>query len=295
MAQLLIEPASKRSQRKLDQRVSPIVWLNLVCLDAPIVAVTWQWLFARSFHVPLVFSTRAALFLTAWLIYLADRFADARMLRADDSRSLRQEFCRRHQSIWIIATIVIAVVDLWIILRQLDDTTVRIGLLLGTFSLVYLAVNYWLGKIWRIIPAKEICVGSLFAFGTVAALLPRIDFSAQFARAFLLFAALCSMNCISIAIWERDLDRSQRKNSIATCLSKIQSWFRLGAIAIAAVAIVMAFTTKMFAQLYCCVGVSAFLLAGLDRLGERIPRDERTALADLVLLTPLILFSLGTV
>jgi hypothetical protein len=53
-------------------RYSPVVWLNLLCLDAPIVAVTWQWLFARTFGAHLNLSLRVLLFLTAWLIYLAD-------------------------------------------------------------------------------------------------------------------------------------------------------------------------------------------------------------------------------
>ena len=55
---------------------SSVVWLNLLCLDAPIVAVAWQWLFAHTFGAHLSLALRALLFLTAWLIYLADRFAD---------------------------------------------------------------------------------------------------------------------------------------------------------------------------------------------------------------------------
>ena len=62
---------------KSRQQISPLVWLNLVCLDAPLVAVSWQWLFARAFQVPLTNSARLTLFLTAWLIYLADRLADS--------------------------------------------------------------------------------------------------------------------------------------------------------------------------------------------------------------------------
>ena len=36
----------------------------------------WQWLFAHTFQAHLDLSLRGLLFLTAWLIYLADRFAD---------------------------------------------------------------------------------------------------------------------------------------------------------------------------------------------------------------------------
>jgi hypothetical protein len=68
------------------------LWLNLVCLDAPLVAVAWLGLFARSFHTPLQAGNCIALFLTAWLIYLADRFADCDSLEPGSPRSLRQEF-----------------------------------------------------------------------------------------------------------------------------------------------------------------------------------------------------------
>lgn len=272
-------------------RISPIVWLNLLCLDAPFVAITWQWLFARSFGVSITASSRAALFLTAWLIYLADRLADTWALRLDDPRSLRQVFCRRYRGPYVVVIPSLALIDLWIVSRQLDRSTVHIGMMVGGFLLVYLAVNYWLGKIWRLFPAKEICIGSLFAIGTITALLPLVRPSLAFIEAFLLFAVLCSLNCISIAVWERELDQAQRKNSIATRWSGVRFYLRLGAMVLTVFA--MASVTKTYAPLHICIGVSAALLGVLDWLGEQIQRDERTALADLVLLTPLSLLALG--
>ena len=272
-------------------RISPIVWLNLLCLDAPFVAITWQWLFARSFGVSITTSSRAALFLTAWLIYLADRLADTWALRPDDPRSLRQVFCQRYRGAYVVVIPSLALIDLWIISRQLDRATVHIGMMVGAFLLVYLAVNYWLGKIWRLFPAKEICIGSLFAVGTITALLPLVRPSLAFIEAFLLFAALCSLNCISIAVWERELDHAQRKNSIATRWSRIRFCLRPGTMVLAVFAI--ASVTRTSAPLHICIGVSAALLGVLDWLGEQIQRDERTALADLVLLTPLFLLALG--
>ena len=289
----MIEPRGVASSRpaRIRGRIAPVVWLNLVCLDAPIVAITWQWFFARDFHLSLTASSRAALFLTSWLIYLADRFADTWALQRNSPRSLRQEFCQRHQTPWIAAIAAIALLDLWIIAHQLDRGTIRMGMLIGAFSLIYLAINYWLGKTWRFLPIKETCVGSLFAVGTVAALLPQIGLSATFATLFILFAALCSLNCIGIAIWEQDLDRAQCKNSIATRWSASRPYFRSGALGLIVLAIALG--TKSSAQMYFCISVSAALLVILDWLGERIPRDERTALADLVLLTPLLLLTLG--
>ena len=60
---------------------NPLVWLNLVCLDAPLVAICWQWIFGNTLHLVVPLGHRLALFLTAWLIYLADRFGDSMSLR----------------------------------------------------------------------------------------------------------------------------------------------------------------------------------------------------------------------
>jgi hypothetical protein len=274
-------------------RSSPILWLNLVCLDAPIVAVIWQWLFARNFNVSLSIPTRAGLFLTAWLIYLADRFADGWTLRAEDPRSMRQQFCHRHRRLWIAAITVIALVDLWIILRQLDRATVLLGTLLGAISIAYLAVNHWLGKIWRLFPVKEICIGSLFAAGTAMAVFLQTGWSFPFVVSFCAFAALCSLNCISIAIWERDLDCAQHRSTIATRWPGIGSRLKLGSIALALFTCVIGLMTKAPAPVFFCIGASATFLGVLDLMGKMVSRDERVALADLALLTPLFLMLLG--
>src|SRR5450432_2947799 len=65
---------SRTAQRAVPTRNGiPVVWLNLACLDAPLVSVVWLCLFARTFHSSVESVNCVALFLTAWLIYLADR------------------------------------------------------------------------------------------------------------------------------------------------------------------------------------------------------------------------------
>src|SRR5437764_8583997 len=105
------------------RRVPPLLWLNLVCLDAPVVAVAWLWLFARAFAVPLRTGNGVALFLTAWLIYLGDRFADAISLKAGLPRSLRQDFCLRHPEIWITTVALVAAFDAYVIWRTTEWET----------------------------------------------------------------------------------------------------------------------------------------------------------------------------
>ena len=296
MQQLLIEHeiVRKRSQREKSAQISPLVWLNLVCLDAPLVAVSWQWLFARAFQVPLTNSARLTLFLTAWLIYLVDRLADGWSLHPMEPLSLRQRFCRRHQRIWIVAMPLLVLADSVLISQQLDRGTIHVGLVVGALSLVYLAINYWLGKMWRFVPVKEVCIGCLFASGTVAAVVPHIGLSAMFLVAFAFFAALCSLNCITIAIWERDLDLMQGKNSIVTRWPNVGSWFPTATITLATCAILIGSIAKTATSLYYCIALSAFVLSAVDSLGKWFGRDERTAMADLVLLTPLLLLVLKT-
>ena len=99
----------------------------------------------------------------------------------------------------------------------------------------------------------------------------------------------CSLNCISIAVWERDLDRSQRKHSFATRFSKIGFWVRLFCAMVSLAALVAAIVDRDLMALAACLAFSAILLATLDSLS--IPLDERSALADLVLLTPAALLA----
>jgi hypothetical protein len=297
------------------QRAVPTIWLNLVCLDAPLVAAAWLWLFARTFGVPFQVGNAVALFLTAWLIYLADRFADASSLNPNLPRSLRQDFCLRHREIWIAVIVLVAGFDAYVIWRTTALQTLVVGAVVGGLAVVYLVVNHPLGRIWRSLPAKELAIGILFAAGTVVALLPLAGLTPTFGVAVVAFAALCSLNCISIAAWEGDLDREQGKVSIATLHPAVIG--RVGQLCagLAAVSLVFAFFFLSAAMFFACVSISALLLTYLNaspKLGSvvatvrQLPdrrrhafgrrqsavaptNDQRTALADLALLTPLVL------
>src|ERR1044071_5754059 len=119
-------------------RYSPVVWLSLFCLDAPIVAVSWQWIFAWTFGAHLNLALRALLFFTAWLIYLGDRFADTIKLPAGSPISLRHAFCRAHMAAWWVAVVVIFVVDLFLAVRTLDLQMLLLGGTLAAICVLYL-------------------------------------------------------------------------------------------------------------------------------------------------------------
>lgn len=274
-------------------RGAPSTWLNLVCLDAPLVSITWVWLFARTFHATVDPANCIVLFLTAWLIYLADRLADSYSLQNGGPRSLRHEFCLNHRQLWIGALAVIATGDGYLIWRNIGAETFLAGAVIGALALIYLGLNHLLGRAWTLLPLKEHAIGFLFAAGTLVTLfpvLPPVRGVVIFSG--IVFAWLCTLNCISIAFWERELDQTQCKVSFATCYPKLERHLGKLLIALTLCSGVAAIIYREAAPVFGCVSVSSLLLAMLDSFRGKIGRDQRTALADLVLLTPLLALSL---
>jgi hypothetical protein len=237
---------------------------------------------------------RVALFLTAWLIYLVDRLADALSLQANSSRSARQQFCLRHKKLWLGLISAVGLIDAAIILLRLNRNIITSGACLGAVAALYLAVNYAFNEVWEVVPLKEITVGFLFSAGTLLVLIPKFAMMPLIVGrspallAMLLFAILCSLNCMSIAVWERDLDRAQRKHSIATRRPSIGVLIRIFCVVVAVAALLLATIASSLLPIMISLSAGAALLAILHFLS--IGDDERTALADLVLLTPIAFF-----
>jgi hypothetical protein len=275
--------------RETAARPTTLTLLNVTCLDAPIVAIVWQQAFAVALGVRVPIASRAALFATAWLIYLGDRFADSFSVPLTAPTSLRQRFARSNRP-WFAGAICCTALAVAIAIPRLDSGTTFAGAVIAAVSVVYLVVNHFFSRVWRILPLKEIMIGFLFAAGVGASFgavgFPRFGFAA------LLFAVLCALNCISIAFWERHLDEAHDRGSIATAFPRLARTPFIASVGLAIVAAVCAMTTPLRLPLMCTSG-SAVLLALLNGHSFRFSTDARTALADLVLLTPLLALPLA--
>jgi hypothetical protein len=273
----------------------PLVWLNVLCLDAPLVAIAWQGLFAHAIHVDLAAADRVALFLSAWVIYLGDRWFASVASPGGASRSLRERFCLRHRRGWIVWSLVVLSLDWFVAWRFLERRTFVMGLLLAGVVVAYLVTNSTFSRLWATIPVKEVAVGVLFAAGTLLVFAPSPPSrSCGFGGAAALFACLCSLNCMSIAVWERPLDRALGRHSIATRWSGLTRPIVIGAIALVPACAALVLCDRDLGSLAACLGASLLLLAALHR-GTTAALDERTALADLVLLTPCVVLVLESV
>lgn len=275
--------------RARSRPASVITWLNLVCLDAPLVAVVWQEMFARAFHAEITFASRAALFLTAWLIYLGDRFADVRSIDADGPLSVRQAFCLRHRRAFLRLVVVVACLNAVVVLALLDDRTRLAGSVVGAVAMAYLIINHSLGRAWRYLPLKELSIGFVFAAGCVTSVAVAIaERNAAFYFAAIFFGLLCTNNCMSIAVWERTLDLAQGRHSVATRFAFIARILPASGLAIAMLMAGCAPLVPGATALMLCMAASFALLAFLGSAWAPCTRDERVALADIVLLTPIV-------
>ena len=181
----------------------------------------------------------------------------------------------------------IAITDAILIWKGIDRPVIVAGAVTGGLAVLHLLLNFSLGGAWPPLPLKEVTVGSLFALGTLVPLYPvQSGRTTMMTIALLAFAILCAFNCTAIAFWERELDEAQNKVSFATRFPRLHRWFIPVLLIFSSLALIGAIS--LAAPVLGCVSLSAFLLAVLDFFGEKIERDQRTALADLVLLTPLI-------
>jgi hypothetical protein len=185
--------------------------------------------------------------------------------------------------------LIVGLLDGATILFGLSSATIQRGVVLGTVAFVYLVTNLAFSKVWRIVPCKEIATGFLFAAGVLLPWWPGgvLGNSGLFFPA-LLFGCVCSLNCLSIAVWERELDEKQGKHSFATRWPGAASFVRFGCGLTVLACLSGLFFRRAWPVASCLAASSGFLFA-LHFLP--IPRHERTAAADLVLLTPLLMLA----
>ncbi len=255
------------------------LWPNLLSLDAPFIAALWQDLFARETGITLTLASRAALPLTVWLIYLADRLLDTKDLVVPYPTA-RHSFYRSHRSFcYLLTAIVFSLLTGSIFF--LPAAVLRSGLMVSFAVCAYLfAVHSMYGK-WRRWLPKEATVGIVFAAGTVLAPISRAPSGSQLFLPAILFALLCWMNCSAIEVWE-----SGR-------VDKISQWLVNNMKLVAALTCAICLLTlsdklsdhAAWALLLCSAGFWAVADEHANHLGT----DKLRVWADLPFLAPLLL------
>jgi len=264
-------------------------WPTIISLDAPLIAVLWQWLFARTVNTEWRADHAFILGASVWLAYAADRWFEGWRLAPDQMRTQRHRFYQRHR--WQVAVVWAAVLiaDVGVAVRRLHHLEFIAGLLLLAPVLAYLLSHQLIHRTRRWRPPKEVCVAGLLAGGV--ALFPAVQpaASVRFLAAPLgLFAMLCFANCALISVWEKEIDATHRQTSLAhqfargAALSQSLPWM-LTLIAVLA-ALVEVGPARIAAL---CALVSSVALGIVDRLEPRLGWQLSRVLADAALMTPL--------
>jgi len=239
------------------------LWPNLLSLDAPVVALLWQILFARCFHARVDFLPSVLLVLAVWLIYAADRTLDA---WTGSGERPRHEFYRRHWRALLPLWIFVLAAGSALAWMRLTPELLFNGLALGATVALYFALLH-LGIFQK---TKEAAVAVLFGLGATVSAWANVRTAVDI-EAIALFSCLCWINCVAIEHWE-----GESKWPVAAAA---------GFVALAAA--LLLFSSRPV--LGGAVAASALCFVLLDRARRHFSSDALRVLADVALLSPLFL------
>jgi hypothetical protein len=257
---------------------------HLLSLDAPSIAGTWSWFFARAMHLHLSLMQWMLLPAGTWLIYVSDRILDGLGQNGRDQLRPRHHFYARHRLLFGFVSAIMAVALSWAVLTYMNPIAFRDDLWIGGLAAAYLLAVHRS----RIEFPKELATAILFASATAVPAWSRLSSAPGRGKhalilAVLLFALLCWINCAGIEKWEGGRPhRSTRWVSVH--LRSIAS-----AIAMLALVAAVLAPTRGLAALYLAALGSSGALFLLDARSSRLPAMHVRIAADAALLTPLAL------
>ena len=195
---------------------------HLLSLDAPTVAVLWTIFTATVAHTNLSPVTPLAMALCVWMLYASDRLLDTRQLRygpehkIDSDLQLRHLFHDRYRTSFARA-LTLSAVALAALLPFLPSAAFHLYLaegvaLAGYFLLIHAPPLAPSSRTSRFLSThrlpKELLVGPFFSAATFIPVVSRKPgLRPELVPLAILFAALCSLNCLYIYAWEHPRSR----------------------------------------------------------------------------------------
>lgn len=268
---------------------------HLLSLDAPTVAAVWTCFVAHAAHVSLPPASAISMFLAVWMLYAADRILDARRLFSNplDTHDLeaRHLFHHRHATTFLSAILVCSVALAFLLPRLSPEALRLCAILAALLSGWFLLIHARHSSSHRL--PKEIAVGIFFPAAIfIPTIARRPDLRLSLLPDALLFAAVCSLNCLCIYAWEHP--QPHISAHWTTRLSTHHLRLFASAILFAGLALT---TFSVLAKtavwpLAFAASLSTLALLLLDSTHHRPNPLTLRASADLALLTPLLLLPL---
>ena len=246
------------------------LWPNVLSLDAPAVAVTWQVFLASVAGVAVPLAASAVLALVVWAVYLADRWLDA---SRGANGSDRHRAAGRNPVAWAIAASIAVISAAVVAFIALPRTYLEAGGIVALATIGYLAAVHLI-RAKNVLDrgAKEASVGIVFAAGVAIPLVAEAEPFANWLPGVIAFAALCWLNGTHIPHGEDGRDAGP------------PLWV---AVTAGAVAVGAALGAPVPVQLAVFGSTAALAVLHVSHAALSV-RAERAVLADVVLLSPLV-------
>jgi hypothetical protein len=238
--------------------------------------------------------------LAVWMLYAADRLMDARLIdaRLMDARLVdidpthhedleaRHYFHHRHRTAFLTGILLVSIA-LALLLPNLEPEAIRLYLVLGVLISCYFILIHATRSAHRL--PKEIAVGLFFAAATfIPTVARRPDLRLPLLPSALLFATLCSLNCLFIYAWEHTrTDTNHRAHPITRlAIRNLPSLTVLLTLSCAALALL---DHDAPWPIPCATALAATILLLLHNRRHSIAPITLRAAADLALTTPILL------
>ncbi|MEO8615108.1 MAG: hypothetical protein ABI600_08215 [Luteolibacter sp.] len=281
-----------------DQR-KPL-WLipNLLSLDAPLVAVAWLYIFAKTWRVDYhPWEAYVSLALVVWVIYVADRLLDASVHDEASVRlQARHAFHRKHQKLFLIGAALAATTALVIVIAYMSFAIYHYVLIGGLMVSGFFGLSLLSSQDEHEAPhAKNVLAGASFAYGTAMmahVYLPELGIYQMLgSREFICFGVLCILNISAIDLWQhasRSVDlETKASDELALTLPLVL----LGAASLFFAVLDHEMATRPF---FYAILTGAALLHILNRSRARFSMDALRVMADAALLLPFLVYLAAT-
>jgi len=270
---------------------NPLTLWHLLSLDAPTVAALWTWFIASATHIHLPLASVLAMVIAVWMLYAADRLLDARAIDPSHPESegleARHYFHHYHRRAFL-SGMVLASIALAILLPRLEAEAIHLYLILGGLLFGYFILIHASGSPHRL--PKEIAVGLFFAAATfIPTVARRSNLRIPLLPLAILFAALCSLNCLFIYDWEHS-NQTHSSHPPHALTSLALRNLPLLTITLIILCIAFALFDHQAPRLIpWAIAASAASLLLLHHRSHQTARLTLRSLADLVLTTPLLI------
>lgn len=297
----MVKPLAIGHRRGNLPRVVPAInrkpfWLypNLLSLDAPLVAVAWLYVFAKTWRLGYhPWEAYASLGMAVWVLMVADRLLDATMAGGNEAAmESRHAFHWRHRRWFKLALMVVVPLMIALVVLRMPVAIYKYLLpggvmVAGFFGLALLSSQ----DPREISHSKNVIAGAAFAFGTaITAHVYRYQYDIYdllFSREFLCFAVLCILNISAICLWQRNARSPDRETSASHDLSLTLPLILLAGVALSHAVMERELTTRPF---FYAILTGAGLLYVLNRCRNRFGTDALRVLADVAMLGPVLVF-----